>query len=106
MNSGATNLIIPLMLTKKDLEKLAELSRMEIEPVEEEKFLKDLGGILDHFDELKSVDTEGVLPMTGGVEFYNVYREDEEGNGLSGGEAKKEFPETDEEYLKVPPVFE
>lgn len=94
------------MLEKKDLQKLAELSRMDIKPAEEDKLLKDLGGILDHFEELKAVKTDGVSPMTGGVEFYNAYREDEERNGLSGEEAKKEFPETEKEYLKVPPVFD
>jgi aspartyl-tRNA(Asn)/glutamyl-tRNA(Gln) amidotransferase subunit C len=94
------------MLTKKDLEKLAELSRLEIKPAEEEKLLKDLGTVLDYFEELKSIPTDGVLPMTGGTEFKNVFRKDEEGNGLSGEAAKKEFPESERGYLKVPPVFE
>ncbi|MCL4403993.1 Asp-tRNA(Asn)/Glu-tRNA(Gln) amidotransferase subunit GatC [Patescibacteria group bacterium] len=94
------------MLEKNDLEKLAELSRMEVEPAEEEKLLKDLGGILDHFEELKAVPTDGVKPMTGGTETRNIYREDEEGNGLTGEEAKKGFPEEEKDYLKVPPVFE
>jgi aspartyl-tRNA(Asn)/glutamyl-tRNA(Gln) amidotransferase subunit C len=93
------------MLAKKDLEKLAELSRLEIKPAEEEKFLKGLGAVLDHFEELKTIQTDGVTPMTGGTEFKNVFREDEEGNGLSGEAAKKEFPESEKGYLKVPPVF-
>jgi aspartyl-tRNA(Asn)/glutamyl-tRNA(Gln) amidotransferase subunit C len=94
------------MLTKKDLEKLAELSRLEIKSNEEEKLLKDLGAILDHFEELKTVRTDGVAPMTGGTELKNVFRDDEEGNGLSGEIAKGEFPEKERGYLKVPPVFE
>lgn len=94
------------MLDKKNLQKLAELSRMDIKPAEEEKLLKDLDNILGHFEELKTVSTEGVPPMTGGTEMRNVYREDEGGNGLSGEEAKKEFPEGEKGYLKVPPVFE
>ncbi len=93
------------MLTKKDLEKLAELSRMEI-GAGEEKLLKDLEKILAHFDELKTVPTEGVAPMTGGTDAKNVFREDETGNGLSGEAAKGEFPEKERGYLKVPPVFD
>lgn len=94
------------MLTKKDLEKLADLSRMKLKESEEEKLLHDLGGILSHFEELKELDTEKVQPMNGGTFSSNVWREDETGNPLSGEKAKKEFPETEDGYLKVPPVFE
>ncbi len=93
------------MLAKKDLEKLAELSHMELKPAEEEKLLKDLGAVLDHFEELKTVKTDGVTPMTGGTDLKNVFRDDEEGGGLPGDIAKGEFPEKERDYLKVPPVF-
>ncbi len=55
------------MLDKKDLEKLAELARMDLKPSEEEKFLKDLGSVLDYFEQLTAVTTAGVSPMTSGT---------------------------------------
>lgn len=93
------------MLTKKDLEKLADLSRMKIKESEEEKLLRDLGGILDHFEELKELDTETVEPMNGGTASVNVWRDDEAPNPLNGDRAKGEFPDAKDGYLKVPPVF-
>ncbi len=94
------------MLTKKDLEKLADLSRMKLKEGEEDKLLHDLGGILDHFEELKELNTDEVLPMNGGTLSSNVWRDDEPTNALDGKAAREEFPETKDGYLKVPPVFE
>ncbi len=95
------------MLTKKDLEHLADLSRMRLEESKEEKLLHDLGGILDHFEELKELNTDNVLPLNGGTSLVNAWREDDPGAAkLDGDPAKKEFPETENGYLKVPAVFE
>ncbi len=95
------------MLTKKDLKKLVDLSRMKIEEAEEEKLLHDLGGILDHFEELKELNTDNVSPMNGGTSSVNVWRNDDpEAVRLDGGRAKEGFPEVEEGYLEVPAVFE
>ena len=40
-------------LSKHELEHLAKLARIELDPKEEEKLLKDLGSILDYFKELQ-----------------------------------------------------
>ncbi|MGC9603207.1 MAG: Asp-tRNA(Asn)/Glu-tRNA(Gln) amidotransferase subunit GatC [Minisyncoccia bacterium] len=93
------------MLTKKDLEKLAELSRMELNGKEEEKLLKDLGKILDYFEKLKEVNTEGVSPMTGGTESENVLREDGGSSNIDKNKAIEAFPENSGGFLRVPPVF-
>ena len=95
-----------LMLNKKDLEKLAELARMDLKKGEEDKLLKDLSGILDYFEELKEVDTEGIEPLTGATESLNVFREDDNDSALQKGRAIDAFPEKSGGYLKVPPVFE
>lgn len=97
--------IIYLMLTKKDLEKLAELSRMDLKKGEEEKLLKDLRKILDYFEELKGVDTEAIAPLSGGTQTENVFREDGSDLNLNKEKAVEEFPEESAGFLKVPPVF-
>lgn len=93
------------MLTKKDLEKLADLARMKIGEAEEEKLLRDLEGILGHFEELKALDTDNVEPMNGGTMSVNAWRSDEIVGRLDGQKAREEFPDADNDYLKVPPVF-
>lgn len=101
-------------INKQELERLAKLARIELDPNEEEKLLRDLGNILDHFKELQELDTTDVPPMTGGTDLANVLREDgvddlktnggrENTNRGAGVDA---FPESKDGYLKVPPVFE
>lgn len=93
-------------IDKKTLEYLAELSRIELDEKEEEKLLADLRKILDHFDELKSLDTSGVEPMNGGTELKNSLREDEERTNTNQGAGADVFPESKDGFLKVPPIFE
>jgi aspartyl-tRNA(Asn)/glutamyl-tRNA(Gln) amidotransferase subunit C len=93
-------------INKHELEHLAKLARTELDPKEEEKLLKDLGNILEHFNELKSLDTTAVEPMAGGTDLKNVFRDDAERENTNQGAGVEAFPESEHGYLKVPPVFE
>lgn len=93
-------------ISKHTLEYLANLARIELDPKEEEKLLKDLEKILDYFKELQALDTSAVEPMTGGTLLRNVFREDAERENTDQGEGKDAFPESHKGFLKVPPVFE
>lgn len=93
-------------ITKHELEHLAELARIELDPREEEKLLKDLGNILDHFKVLQELDTADIPPMTGGTDLKNVFREDTERENTNRGAGVRAFPESENGFLKVPPVFE
>ena len=103
-----------MIISKKTLEYLAELSRIKIEEKKEEKLLKDLREILNYFEELKESNTENIEPVTGGTNLENVFREDEfieadlRGKpALSRAEGLIEaFPEKQDGFLKIPPVFE
>ncbi len=93
-------------INKKILENLEELARMKINPARTEKLLNDLEKILGHFSELKELDTQNVLPMTGGTFSKNVFRDDgESGKVLDGNFARTQFPEKQNGFLKIPPVF-
>ena len=101
-------------ISKSELEHLAKLARVELDPKEEEKLLKDLGAILDYFKELQKLDTTNVPPMAGGTDLRNVFREDAKKNdGEDGGPESTNrgagvdaFPEKQDGFLKIPPVFE
>jgi aspartyl-tRNA(Asn)/glutamyl-tRNA(Gln) amidotransferase subunit C len=92
-------------IDKKELEHLAELARMELDPGEEEKLIADLGSILEHFKELQGLDTTNVTPMTGGTDLTNVLRDDNERENTNRGAGTDAFPESKNGFLKVPPVF-
>lgn len=47
------------MISKKDLEHMAWLSRLELSGEDREKYTPKLNSVLDYFGELDEVDTEG-----------------------------------------------
>jgi aspartyl-tRNA(Asn)/glutamyl-tRNA(Gln) amidotransferase subunit C len=89
------------------LEYLAELGRIELAESEKSKLLKDLQEILNYFQELQKIDTTDVEPMSGGTFTQNIFREDE-GNvkrQASSVKLTEAFPEKENDFLKIPPVF-
>ncbi len=93
------------MIEKKDVEKLAELSRIEVSEDEKEVFIKDLDAILGYVSEVQEVVTGEVEPEAGRL--HNVMREDE--NPHKSGEFTKEImeemPSTKDGYLKVKKIL-
>ncbi|MDP1688932.1 MAG: Asp-tRNA(Asn)/Glu-tRNA(Gln) amidotransferase subunit GatC [bacterium] len=92
-------------ITKKEIEHLAELSRLEVSDKEITKLEHDLGEILNYFNELKEVNTDGIKPLTGGTDLMNSIRIDEPERTEDTGKGKDQFPEKEDGYLKVPSVF-
>jgi len=93
-------------INKEELEHLAKLARLELDPSEEEKLLSDLGNILEHFKELQELDTSNVPPMAGGTDLKNSFREDTERENTNRGAGTEAFPESEKGFLKIPPIFE
>jgi len=94
------------MISKDEIKRLAELARIKIEPLEEEGLAHDFENILGYFDELKKLNTEDILPITGGTENKSVFREDEEiEDGFNKDLLINQFPESEKGFLKVPQIF-
>lgn len=93
-------------INEESVDYLARLARLELYAEEKEKFTKDLGRILEYFEELRSLDTSGVPPVNGGTRLTNIFREDEERLGTLRGAGKEQFPKSEGDYLVVPKVFE
>jgi aspartyl-tRNA(Asn)/glutamyl-tRNA(Gln) amidotransferase subunit C len=93
-------------ITREELLHLAALARIELDPKEEDKLLKDLDEILGYFTELQKLDTANVAPMTGCTDLRNVFRDDTERENTNRGAGIESFPENKSGFLKVPPVFE
>lgn len=93
------------IIDKKTLEYLAELGRLELAESEKPKLLKDLQGILNHFQELEKLNTDGIEPMSGGAFQQNIFRTDET-KEQKNEKLVESFPEKENDFLKIPPVFE
>ena len=93
------------MITKKDLENVAWLSRLELSEEDKEKYAPRLNSILDYFGELDKVDTEGVEPTYHVLALSNVFREDEVNSptkSLTQEEALSNAPKKQDGFFKAP----
>jgi aspartyl-tRNA(Asn)/glutamyl-tRNA(Gln) amidotransferase subunit C len=66
-----------MSLTSDDVEKIAHLARLAVDPAETESLSRDLSNILDLVEQMQAVDTEGVLPMAHPLEMSQRLRADE-----------------------------
>ena len=93
-------------ISNTDVEKVAELARLELTEAEKELYGGQLGHILDYVDQLQEVATEGI-PLTASVALpETILREDVVRAGLSVGEAVANAPETREGFFVVPKILE
>lgn len=96
------------MVTKQDVEKIAELARLEFSGEELEGFTGDLNKILGYIDQLKEVDVSGVSPLENINEQVekNPLRTDEVRESLPQSEALKNAPKAADGFFLVPKVIE
>ena len=94
-----------MAVTKKDVEKIAELARLKFTDKELENFTPQMNEILSYMDKLNELDTENVNSLSHPVEQTNVFREDELKLSISTENALKNAPSKDEHHFKVPKVI-
>lgn len=94
-----------MAVTKKDVEKIAELARLKYSDEELENFTPQMNNILSYMDKLNELDTENVKPLSHPVEQTNVFREDKLKTSISKEEALKNAPAKDANHFKVPKVI-
>ena len=92
------------MITTKDVEHVAKLSRLALSEEEKEKFAPQLSAILEYVNELTEVDTTGIEPMAHSIKISNVMREDEVKQDFSREEMLKNAPEEEDGFFKVPKI--
>lgn len=94
------------MIEIKDIEKLAELSRLELTSAEKEGLRQDIDSILGYVDQIKKVVVSSGEPEAGLL--LNVMREDMNPNE-SGKETEvllAEVPVREGQYVKVKKILQ
>mgnify|MGYP001432872435 FL=1 len=94
-----------MAVTKKDVEKIAELARLKFSEEELENFTPQMNEILSYMDKLNELNTDNVKPLSHPVEQTNIFREDELKPSIPTEEALKNAPSKDEHHFKVPKVI-
>ena len=92
-------------LDRKEVEEIALLARLHLEPAELDRMQADLGTILEHFSVIASVDTTDIAPMTHAKEGAMTLRADEPQPSLSAGEALHGAPKREGDLFVVPSII-
>ena len=96
-------------ITKPDVEKIAELAKLELTGEESESFTEQLSAILGYIDKLNELDTTDVASMshcsTAGDDTEYVRRDDEVRPSLGQQLATENAPDREAGYFRVPKVI-
>lgn len=94
------------MIEIKDIEKLAELSRIRVSDSEKISFLKDIDSILGYVDQIKKVVGSEQASLAE-LNLKNVFRED--ANPHDSGQFTENLldcaPEKENDYIKVKKIL-
>jgi aspartyl-tRNA(Asn)/glutamyl-tRNA(Gln) amidotransferase subunit C len=94
------------VISRKDVEHVARLSRLALSEAEIEKMREQLAAILAHIDTLRALDTEQVEPTSHAVPMENVMREDEPRPSLPQEAMLANAPDRSTDFFRVPRIIE
>jgi aspartyl-tRNA(Asn)/glutamyl-tRNA(Gln) amidotransferase subunit C len=95
-----------LKITRKEVEHVAHLARLDFSEQEKEKFTSQLNDILLYIDKLNEVDTTDVEPVTHAIAQKNAFREDIVTASLDQEMALSNAPDARGDFFRVPKVIE
>lgn len=93
------------MLTPNDVRRVAQLTRIAMTDQEVETLRAQLAKVLDHFQSLRQVSTDGVEPTGHATETDSVMRDDQTTPSLPREAVLKNAPDVDEPFIRVKPVL-
>lgn len=93
-------------MDKDTLERIADIAHVHLETQEINEISNELGFLLEQFDKLSQVDTEGVSPTVHPITDKNVLREDVVWESLPIDEVLRNAPDKDDRFFRVPRIIE
>jgi aspartyl-tRNA(Asn)/glutamyl-tRNA(Gln) amidotransferase subunit C len=93
--------------TREDLDRIAHLARLELDPSEQELFARQVAGILQYAEQIQAVDTTDVEPTSHAPGSAGAMRDDAARPSLPREESLAAAPEADiaAGLFKVPRVL-
>jgi aspartyl-tRNA(Asn)/glutamyl-tRNA(Gln) amidotransferase subunit C len=96
-----------LPLSREQVQHIARLARVGLSDDDIAKFSEQLSDILDYFERLRQVETEGVPPTAHTLPLHNVWREgDQPEPPLHKEEVLANAPVRDGDYFRVKVILE
>jgi aspartyl-tRNA(Asn)/glutamyl-tRNA(Gln) amidotransferase subunit C len=94
------------MITRQDVEHVAELARLELTAAEKERFIAQLNNILTYIAKLGELDTTDVEPTSHVIPMANVFRDDDVQPSLERDLVLQNAPQESHFFFKVPRIIE
>ena len=95
-----------MSLTPEQVQHIARLARVGLSEQDVAHFSGQLSGILDYFERLRQVDTEGVPPTAHTLPVHNVMREDETEPCLPKDEVLANAPLREGDHFRVRAILD
>ncbi|MDO8643908.1 MAG: Asp-tRNA(Asn)/Glu-tRNA(Gln) amidotransferase subunit GatC [bacterium] len=94
-----------MKLSQKEVQKIAELARLELSSKDEEKFSDQLSGILTHIEKLGELKTEGIEPTSHAMLVPTPFRDDTVIVSPIHEKVLAQSPDREETLFRVPKVL-
>jgi aspartyl-tRNA(Asn)/glutamyl-tRNA(Gln) amidotransferase subunit C len=95
-----------MSLKPDEVRHIAHLARLGISDEDVERLSGQLSSIIDYFEELKQVDTEGVPPTAYAVDLHNVLRADETAPCTDQADILANAPAQEDGFFRVRAILE
>ncbi|CAN7289902.1 MULTISPECIES: Asp-tRNA(Asn)/Glu-tRNA(Gln) amidotransferase subunit GatC [Paenibacillus] len=95
-----------MSITKKDVDHVAKLARLDLNDTEKDLFTDQLNAILKYAEQLNQLNTDGVVPTSHAMPLVNVMREDVAKPSLPIEKVMLNAPDHEDGQFKVPAVLE
>jgi aspartyl-tRNA(Asn)/glutamyl-tRNA(Gln) amidotransferase subunit C len=94
-----------MKITKKEVEHVAHLARLNLQDEELFEMTEQLDSLLSYVAKLDKLDTENIHPTTHAFSMENAFREDDVKESLSQKRALENAPQQNGEYFIVPRII-
>jgi aspartyl-tRNA(Asn)/glutamyl-tRNA(Gln) amidotransferase subunit C len=94
-----------MKLSKKEVEHIAKLARLELSDEDAGVYSKQLSDILDYVEKMQAVDTSKVEETSQVTGLINVMRDDKIKVSGIADELVDSSPESDNGYVRVPKIL-
>ena len=95
-----------MSLSRANVEKIADLARLELSEDEKALYQEQLSAILAYAERLNELDIDDVPPTTSAVPMKNVLREDQVRPSLDLEDTLFNAPEAEQDQFKIQAVFD
>ena len=92
-------------LTRDNVAKVADLARLNLSEAELERYTEQLGAVLDHAEDVASLDLDGVPPTAHPLPLVNVLRDDVVVEGIDREEVLSQAPSVEDRRFRVPAIL-